>query len=86
MSYTIKGVTVHVFVPKIFGTGFSVRYTYRIVLTTAQVKFHWELPVLYIVTFDMKQSLNFKIMYIFSGNSNNFYKNNVFVVAWQIAV
>ncbi len=46
-----------------FGTGLSVWYAYvpnkySLVLTTAQVELHWKLPVLYIVTFDNKQSLN----------------------------
>ncbi len=50
----IRGVILHI---KIFSTGLSVRYAcvpnkYSIVFTTVQVKLHWKLPVLYIVTFD----------------------------------
>ncbi len=40
-----------------FGT--HVPNKYSIVVTTAQVEFHWKLPVLYIATFDKKQSLIF---------------------------
>ncbi len=63
-----RGVMIHLFMPKIFGTGlFLLRCTcvlhkYSVVLTTAQVELLWKLPVLYIVTFDKKQSLIFQIV------------------------
>ncbi len=66
-------------------TGISVCFAcvpneYSIVLNTARVKLHWNLIVLYIVTFDMKQSLIFQIMSTFSGNSNNKWIN---YLMWQ---
>ncbi len=50
LHYYIRGVTVHVFVPNIFGSLDSVR--------TARVKHHWKCTVLYIVTFDKKHNVN----------------------------
>ncbi len=66
-------VTVHVFVLKIFSTVLLVCLPnkYSNVLMTARVELHWKHPVLYIVTFDKKQSLIFRLCPFSSGNSNN---------------
>ncbi len=49
-------------------------------------EWNWQLPVLYIVTFDKKQSVIFQIMYFFPGNSNNKCRYDAFDVVRQIAV
>ncbi len=70
----IRSVTVHVFVPNIFGKGLSVQYTclQHCFNQTARVKLHWTLPVLYIATFDKNKVSPFNCQFL-SGNSNNKY-------------
>ncbi len=55
---------------------------YSVVLTIARVELHRKLPVLFIVTFDKKQSLIFQMMSFFPVNAVLV----LFDVAWQIAV
>ncbi len=79
-----RGVTVH----RSFGlSGLLVQdpNKYSIVLTTARVELHWKLPVLYIVTFEKKQSPIFRIMSIFQEIQTINAVLTLFDVMWQIA-
>ncbi len=83
----IRSVMVHVLVPNIFSMGLSVQCAcvpnkYSIALTTARVEVHWKLPVLYIVTFDKKQSVIFQIMSIFFQEIQTI---NVILILFDVA-